>query len=517
MERPEHLLLGESGYELQEEIGRGASGVVYRARQVSLDRVVALKRITSESGSEPVTTHRIEVEVAALVRLEHALVVRVYDVVVLPGEVWIVMEHVDGPTLSSVLERRERPLDPPDALAVIESLASGLSQVAGAGIVHRDLKPANVFVTYAGRVKIGDFGVAWLRAKVGPAAAGGTSDDAARWTRPGTILGTPAYLAPEQAAGRPDVDSRADLYSLGVIAFELLSGRVPFLDQGNLFALLAAHQSAEIPRLRDFRQDLPAEIEPVVRKALGKRAGDRQVSAEAFWVELDRAAASAWPSWRVTSDLAGLAAGSGRLPRSGAGTSLPRQSGLAPSEATVSRQPGAGSTLVEPPCSVEPKSNAAVSVGGEVPPSHRRPSRDGRRSRGAHSVRAGLLAAVLAAAAVAGYVLIGVLLEAPTSGLSVGTISLGVAGSCSAGTAQATAALRTNGAAGVVVFRWGETGRSVGPLGRTSVPSGDRYVHLRFNLGHARRTEPPVASSVTFQVLSPGPARAATLSIRAGC
>lgn len=132
-------------------------------------------------------------------------------------------------------------------------------------------------------------------------------------------------------------------------------------------------------------------------------------------------------------------------------------------------------------------------------------------------MRAGLLATILAAAAVAGYVLIGALLEAPTSRLSVAAISLGVSGSCSAGTKQATATLRTNGAAGVVVFRWEETGRSLGSLGRTSVPSGDGYVHLRFSLGYARRSEPPVASSVTFQVLSPGPARAAALSIREGC
>lgn len=514
MERPERILLAEAGYEFQEEIGRGASGIVYRARQVLLDRVVALKRITSGGESDPVTTHRIEVEVAALVRLEHPLVVRVFDVVTLPGEVWIVMENVDGLTLSSVLERRERPLDPPDALAVIESLARGLSHVAGAGIVHRDLKPANVFVTYDGRVKIADFGVASLRAKVEPpAAAGGTSDNTARWTRPGTILGTPAYLAPEQAAGRSDVDSRADLYSLGVIAFELFAGRVPFVYHGNLFALLAAHQSGEIPRLRDFRQDLPAEIEPVVRKALGKRACDRQVSAEAFWVELDQAATRAWPSWRATCDLAGLAASSRRAPRSKAGATLPRPSGLAPSEATV-WQPEAGTTLIEAPHSVEAKPNPAVFAGGEVPRSHRRPSRTRRRSRGTHRVRAGVLAA---AAAVAGYVLVGALLAGPTTGLSVGAISLGVVGSCSAGTQQATATLRTNGAAGVVVFRWRETGRDLGSLRRTSVLSGDRYVRLRFNLGHTRRPEPRGASLVTFQVLSPGPARAAALSIRAGC
>lgn len=358
------------------EIGRGASGVVYRALQLSLDRVVALKRVAAGGAADSAATHRLEVEIAALTRLEHPLVVRVYDVLSFPDAVWIVMEHVDGPTLSTVLESRGRLLDPPDALAVIEALARGLSQVARAGIVHRDVKPANVFLTRDGRVKLGDFGIASLRSSLGPASSvpqslGSNRGDAARLTRPGTILGTPAYLAPEQAAGSSEVDSRADLYSLGVIAFELFSGLVPFPDRGNLFALLAAHQFSEVPRLRDISPNLPVEIESVVRRALGKLAGERQESVEAFWRELDRAATRAWPSWRAEANLSELALTCFLAPPLQPTAAPSQRPGSGVDDATLAPQEELGSTLLGSPVITDPKPPAATSKDFELPQSSR--------------------------------------------------------------------------------------------------------------------------------------------------
>ncbi len=522
MGHPERALLGEAGYELSAEIGRGASGVVYRALQLSLDRVVALKRVAAGGAADSAATHRLEVEIAALTRLEHPLVVRVFDVLSLPEAVWIVMEHVDGPTLSTVLESRGRLLDPPDALAVIEALARGLSQVARAGIVHRDVKPANVFLTRDGRVKLGDFGIASLRSSLGPASSvprslGPRSDDAATSTRPGTILGTPAYLAPEQAAGSSEVDSRADLYSLGVIAFELFSGRVPFPDRGNLFAMLAAHQSAAVPRLRDICPDLPPEIESVVRQALGKLAGERQEGVEAFWTELDRAATRAWPSWREASDLAGLALACFLVPPLQPKAAATQPPGMGVDDATLAPQEDLGSTLLGSPVITDPKPRAATSKDFELSQSPRRPRAVKRRSAGARRMRTGLALLVVLAFAVAGYSLVGVLLKAPAPGLSVGAISVGVAGSCTSGAREATATLRTNGVSGVVESRWGENGRGFGPIARTPVAVGDGYVQLHLHLGSFARAAPLVVSSVTFYLLSPGPPRSSARSIRPHC
>ena len=291
------------GYVVEGELGRGASSVVYLARHTLLGRHVALKRIAFDAVSDEVSVRRLEVEVAALVQLEHPGIVRLMDLLAYEDRAWLVMEYVEGPTLRTVLDLRSGKLAPADALAILESLSAVLDHVSGRGIVHRDLKPANVFLTLDGRCKLGDFGIASLA----PVTSGGT-DGHGRLTRPGTVLGTPAYLSPEQALGAGELGSAADIYSLGVIAYELLTGKVPFPYRGNLLAVLASHASDSPPRLRSIRPELPGPVDDAVLAALEKQPWQRPAGGSEFWGGLEPAAKAAWPGWRQEVDLGRLAA-----------------------------------------------------------------------------------------------------------------------------------------------------------------------------------------------------------------
>jgi serine/threonine protein kinase len=288
-------LLSAAGYDLEGELGRGTSGVVYLARQPALDRLVAVKRV-SLAGISETTRRRADAEVAALVRLESSGVVRLMDAIRTEGAVILLMEYVDGPTLRQLLRGRTEPLPIPCALAIVESLAGTLAHVASAGIVHRDVKPENVFLTREGRVKLGDFGVA---RDVLP------SDPLGRLTRPGSIVGTPQYLSPEQAEGG-EAGPPADVYGLGVVTYELFTGRVPFAYEGNLLALLAAQATVDPPDPCGLRPELPAALGAANLAALEKDPARRPESAAAFWDRLEAAARESWPQWRGEADLSAL-------------------------------------------------------------------------------------------------------------------------------------------------------------------------------------------------------------------
>ena len=300
--------LRQSGFEIRHEIGRGTSGVVYLAHQPLLDRDVALKRVGIDAASEDSSPLRLEREVSALVSLEHPGVVRLMDVQRYENSIWFVMEHVDGPTLRTVLDLSPDGLDPSDALEVIEALASVLEYISEMGIVHRDLKPANVFLTKDGRCKVGDFGIALLN---GPRdQATGEVGVPGRLTAPGVVVGTPAYLSPEQVTGSSKITSASDLYALGVMTYELFVGRVPFTSGGNVLALLLAQQGDDPPEPRSIRPELTIAVQDALLAPLAKRPEQRPASPLAFWSNLEAAADQAWPGWESRSDLASL---SGRL------------------------------------------------------------------------------------------------------------------------------------------------------------------------------------------------------------
>jgi len=214
--RPEELAPRFPQLEILELLGQGGMGAVYKARQPGLDRTVALKILPPGLGADPTFAERFTREARSLARLSHPNIVAVYDFGQAGDLYYFVMEYVDGVSLRQ-MERKER-LEPRQALDVVMQVCEALQFAHDAGIVHRDIKPENILIDTKGRVKIADFGLAKLLSRV-PADV--------TLTQPQQVMGTPAYMAPEQIEHPADVDQRADIYSLGVVFYELLTGELP--------------------------------------------------------------------------------------------------------------------------------------------------------------------------------------------------------------------------------------------------------------------------------------------------
>lgn len=197
-------------------LGQGGMGVVYKARQPKLNRLVALKILAPEKGAEPKFAERFQREAQALARLNHPNIVTVYDFGDADGMFFLLMEYVDGMTLRQWL--RDERLKPEEAIAIVPSICAALEFAHSQGIVHRDIKPENVLLDQQGRVKIADFGIAKLI---------GTGAETPALTEERCVIGTPNYMAPEQIERPERVDHRADIYSLGVVFYEMLTGELP--------------------------------------------------------------------------------------------------------------------------------------------------------------------------------------------------------------------------------------------------------------------------------------------------
>ena len=267
---------------LIEPIGSGAMGTVYRAWQAGMEREVAVKLLRADLAGDPQLRRRFLREARAAARLAHPNIVCVHLVgETESGSPYLVMEHLDGTSLEDVLEQ-EGALPPGRALAIARQIASALAEAHAGGVVHRDLKPANVVLVerrgVGELVKILDFGIAKL--------AGGAllAGDASRLTRTGTVFGTPHYIAPEQAQGAA-VDGRADLYSLGVLLYRMLSGRLPF--DGSAVAVLLAHISRPPPELSELAPQIDPRLAALVMRCLAKQPGARPASAEELAAALD--------------------------------------------------------------------------------------------------------------------------------------------------------------------------------------------------------------------------------------
>jgi serine/threonine protein kinase len=258
-------LLGER-YRTVAKLGSGAFGDVYRARDGVLGRDVAIKRIRLEAFVEPAQLEEVkqrflrEAQVAA--RLRHPNIVTTHDLVSSPASSFIVMELVDGRTLQSLLaERRRLPLD--ETARLLGQVAAALDHAHASGVVHRDVKPANVMVEPSGHVKVMDFGIA--KAEAG-----------ANLTATGLIMGTPNYMSPEQARGGK-VDARSDLFSLGCVLYECLTGVRPF-DADTVTAILVRIVTEE-PQPVDFEATgLPPAVGDVLRRAVAKDPAARFAS-----------------------------------------------------------------------------------------------------------------------------------------------------------------------------------------------------------------------------------------------
>jgi len=251
------------GYRFLRRLGSGAMADVYLAEQQSLGRQVAVKVLRRETMRHPAAVERFSQEARAAAALVHGNIVQIHEVACVDGIYFIAAEYVAGPSLKAWLLARG-PLDPLQALSVLSQVGSALAKSAQAGIVHRDIKPENLLVTPAGEVKVADFGLARVL------------EDDLELTQQGMALGTPLYMSPEQAAGRP-VDVRSDLYSLGATVYHLLAGRPPFTGLTSL-AVAMAHQREQLVPLAAFRPELPAGLGSIVEQLLAKQPEERCAS-----------------------------------------------------------------------------------------------------------------------------------------------------------------------------------------------------------------------------------------------
>ncbi|HZY83755.1 MAG TPA: protein kinase [Gemmataceae bacterium] len=253
------------GFEVLGELGQGGMGLVYRARQVNLNREVALKRVLSGAHARAEETARFRREAEAVARLQHPNIVHVYDIVEADGCLYCSLEFVEGGSLDKKLAGR--PLPPGEAAELVEVLARAMQHAHQRGIVHRDLKPANVLLTADGTPKITDFGLAKRL------------DQATQQTPDGAMLGTPSYMAPEQARGDVKaVGPATDVYALGVILYELLTGRRPFQAATLYEALQEVVSQAPAPP-SGLNAAVPAELESICLKCLEKEPAKRYASA----------------------------------------------------------------------------------------------------------------------------------------------------------------------------------------------------------------------------------------------
>jgi serine/threonine protein kinase len=269
-------------YRILDELGRGALGVVYRAEHRLLKKPAAIKLWSLPNTQTAKANAALLREARAAAATRHPGVVDVYDILRMPdGRIAMVMELLEGETLAARIARIGA-LDPADCIQIARAIADVLSATHGAGIVHRDLKPENVFLLPDGRVKVLDFGAALSSAR--PDEKAGT-------------LGTPWYMAPEQAMGNPP-DRRSDLYSLGCVMFEMLTGNCPY-DAADPRAVIAKHIEEPVPTPESPLGPLPEALERLVVRAMAKYPEQRAQDARELANELDAvAAAMARPGWR---------------------------------------------------------------------------------------------------------------------------------------------------------------------------------------------------------------------------
>ncbi len=271
--RPGALLVNR--FRILEPLGAGGMGTVWKARDESLGEFVAIKVLSPETAaSRPDLTERFRQEIRLARRITHRNVLRTHELLELGGTFAILMECVDGVPLGRILEEGRMPLAA--ALRIARQICAGLDAAHAQGVVHRDLKPGNVLVDSSGGVKIADFGLAR------------SLDAAGEATRAGMVMGTPHYMSPEQASGRP-ADPRSDIYAAGVILFEMLCGARPFRAETTL-ALLRAHVETPPPSPRTLNPALSPALEQAILRALAKDPAQRHPTARALSEALEAAA-----------------------------------------------------------------------------------------------------------------------------------------------------------------------------------------------------------------------------------
>jgi len=255
-------------YRIIEQIGEGGMATVFKAYQASMDRNVAIKVLPSQLATSTEFTQRFQQEARIIAKLEHPHILPVFDFGESDGITYFAMRYLDAGTLSDKL-KSEGPLSIRDIDRLFTQLAEALSYAHSFGIVHRDLKPSNALIDSQGNLFLTDFGIAKLLESASP-----------RLTQTDAIMGTPAYISPEQAQATP-VDQRSDIYSLGIILYEMVTGRVPYVAETPL-AVILKHVSDPLPPPSSLKPDVSEAVENVVLKALAKNPNDRYPSVADF-------------------------------------------------------------------------------------------------------------------------------------------------------------------------------------------------------------------------------------------
>jgi non-specific serine/threonine protein kinase len=277
-------------YEVEGELGHGAWGVVLAGRHRQLHRDVAIKQLPRDFGADPAVRSRFIAEARLLASLEHPHVVPLYDFVEHDGLCLLVMERLTGGTLWS--RARAGNLTPQSSCALVLATLSALHYAHQRGVLHRDVKPENLMFSAKGDLKVTDFGIAKV--------VGGAATVA---TRAGDVLGTPAYMAPEQAMGE-ELSPATDIYAVGTVLYELLSGTLPFPEDSNPVVMLYRHVHDEPKPLLDIAPHVPFKLAEVTQRALARDPADRYHDAEVFAVALAEAAVQTWgPGWLPASGM----------------------------------------------------------------------------------------------------------------------------------------------------------------------------------------------------------------------
>lgn len=261
-------------YDIVAELGRGGMGVVYKGYESSLNRYVAIKVLAESLAHDESVKERFLREARSMASLNDPHIIQIYFIGEHEGQTFFVMEFVEGESLGSLL-KRDGKLRPEQAARVILQTAMGLASAHDKGVVHRDIKPGNLMVTSRGAIKIADFGIALV-----------TQDFSKKLTSTGEFVGTPGYLSPEVCLGKP-VDSRSDIFSLGIVLFEMLTGRMPFTDESPLGLMLEVVR-AEIPDVRQLNSDVDAELSRILTRMIAKDPNDRYNNCHELVEDLSR-------------------------------------------------------------------------------------------------------------------------------------------------------------------------------------------------------------------------------------